>query len=116
MMISEILNALRLISYKPGSSIKLSTSKHQFGIVEFIFSRLVVDSRDPSVVLEINHASQVDCKLIRDVDCLVAFVGDLIRSAEMHEMNEFFKFDGQLVSDPHEGEIKIYANNPEFKL
>lgn len=34
----------------------------------------------------------------------LSWVEDMLAEAEIHEMREFFRFDGELVDDPHESE------------
>jgi hypothetical protein len=42
-----------------------------------------------------------DLERMNDKDILGYVIGGLIRGAELHEMDEWFKFDGQCIADPH---------------
>lgn len=65
---------------------------------------LVIDSRDPQRKREvkITHQFVVHEHLIDNEQRFVAWVHQCLRQVAVHELDEFFTYNGELVSDPHD--------------
>jgi len=87
------------LSYKPGWA--FAYAKDQFYDV-LIISGLVPDSRDPSRMLAFETRRPVPGYLrTASQDDFLDWVGQLLLEAEYHELREYFRYDGELVDNPH---------------
>jgi hypothetical protein len=74
------------------------TSGLVFGIVHYEPNVMEPSKRVPVTISEGVGRSKIDT--MTDLE-IVEWVRDMIVKAEMHEVNEWFRFDGRCVHDPH---------------
>ena len=95
------------ISYKPGWSFKLGRdgAVFQCDTYTLFIQAQVPDSRDPEQIVEFVMKRMVP-EYLHDEDMFLKWVKHTLTEAEVHEMREFFRFDGELVDDPHKA-VKV---------
>jgi hypothetical protein len=85
------------LTYKPGWEFGLG---HRAG-----YDTLVIHATVPhSVTLEpvtFSIKRVIPKMIILDQEQFLSWVEDMLAEAEIHEMREFFRYDGVLVDDPH---------------
>ena len=85
------------LSYKPGWTFGF---QHDRFYDVLILGGIVPDSRDPGKMLPFSTRRPIpDFLLTREH--LLSWVRQLLLEAEYHELREYFRYDGELVDDPH---------------
>lgn len=109
MNIDEIESIVDRIDYKPGWALVLRPDQRSLQI-----SRVVPDSRDPGRDVKVGSVHPIPPVLTQgslnplSVISVVTWVKTEIRRCELHELDEFFRLDGQLVDDPHkDGRMQV---------
>ena len=95
------------LGYKPGWS--FAWQKDQYYDV-LIISGLVPDSRDPSRMLAFETRRPIPGYLLTaGLNQFLDWVRQLLLEAEYHELREYFRYDGELVNDPHKSSTQKTA-------
>jgi len=106
----EVIEILSKITYKPGYVLKVHQSN---GLVTFnvrletLDADLAHDPMGTKHMIALNFVSAFNPLEYDVAEHLVQDVKELIRNFEIHEMNEWLKYDGTLVTQPHPE--KMYA-------
>lgn len=90
------------ISYKPGWSFTLDHQDYvlQCDTLTLIIRAQVRDSRNLEQTVEFVMKRTIP-EYLTTPSMFLKWVAYTLREAEIHEMREFFRFDGDLVDDPH---------------
>lgn len=104
MEIDEALKLIERITYKP--EVKVSADRSVLmDILHISFSRLALDSENPENTerkfVSSFHSVRADDLEIMDQLELLARIRRFLLDFETHEMNEWLRFDGQRLVDPH---------------
>lgn len=100
----EIIKILRraseLVTYKPGCSFSVEEQDDKIAIV---MSRMAPDTRMPTEIATIRFTRIIDENEVNagEKDFAERLFYNVIRDAEMHEVDEWFRFRGVCVHDPH---------------
>ena len=106
--LATVTNIVHRISYKPGYRLYVDfcPSNHS---VRVAIKAMVKNSRDPhpTGTDEVEFQATIEVPLFQHIfdseEDLVLYLRDeLITLMELHERDEWFKFDGILVKDPHQ--------------
>lgn len=104
--LERVRSVLQKVTYKPGWVITafdhrtIQEPKNDFFSFHLCLQPDIVSGRQT----EIAHHSSLsifDLANMKDDQVITYFVTNAIRDMEMHEMDEWFKFDGFHVRDPH---------------
>lgn len=108
--LERVRNLLKKVTYKPGwrfdarTEPVLNYDPHYFyQEVQVFVSCLVPDTETGKDTKLVVHRRFSNCTLrdMKDSQIISYCISSLIREAEMHEMDEWFKFDGSHVVEPH---------------
>lgn len=100
MTIDEIISAVEKFDYKPGYRID---AKHDHdGWVMLRIIAYVPDSRGRTGDIKVAQVMPVMSEVIVDLEALKWMVHGLCQSLESHEIDEWLRFSGELVKDPHQ--------------
>lgn len=91
---SQAKAVVEAIQYKPGWKISLTP-----GQINITF--MALDSVDQECETEVTINSSFDPLWFRTEEKLLAFVREAITQAELHERDEWFRYNGELLDDPH---------------
>lgn len=104
MTILEAIEIVDKITYKPKSMLQASWHLH-IGYLEIRILQMMRSLEYPyeefTPIHLVCHIDELMLANFRDERDLIVFVRDQIRSMEEHEMNEWLKFEGKNVVDPH---------------
>lgn len=104
----EIAAVLSEITYKTGwvLSWEWVNEGRESELLHVRWTAEFPDSRDPEgTVREFFHGTALHPLRYQTEEDLVQAVWGLTRRAELHEAGEFYRFRGELVRDPHKGEL-----------
>jgi hypothetical protein len=93
---------LREVSYKP--SWKFYVERHEFDNLVLWSEWPVPDTDRPEVQIILRHAFSISAwsmESMTDNQIVDYIITQSIRQAEMHEMDEWFRYKGDHVRDPH---------------
>ena len=84
------------LGYKPGWDFSL---EHRAGRDVLVIGATVRHS----ITLETVRFSvkRIIPQIAGTLEAFLSWTGDMLAEAEIHEMREFFRYDGELVDDPH---------------
>jgi hypothetical protein len=82
-------------SYKPGWRIE------RFNQYSLLLTARVENSYEPGMFIEVAHIRPFNEYLTETPEGLRHAVKYLLKSYEEHEFDEWFRYDGQLIDDPH---------------
>lgn len=106
--LERVRSLLKKVTYKPGWEITADWDGYPYGRIDPFTILLKVACPQPDTVTgemtTIHHqmaASVFTIEHMKDGDILSYLVARSIHQMEMHEMDEWFKFDGIHVKDPH---------------
>jgi hypothetical protein len=85
-------------TYEPGNGGKPYTTGVRDKVV---IHAEVEDSRDPGTRVKFMMRRVIPNVVRNDQRMFIDWVHDITIEAEMHEVNEFFRFAGELLYDPH---------------
>lgn len=85
------------LTYKPGWTFAYQQDRY-YNVL--IIEGLVPDSRDPSTMLAFSTRRPIPTFIEFEMEFL-DWVMQLLIEAEYHELREYFRYDGKLVSNPH---------------
>ena len=88
------------ISYKPGWTFELRQDRIIEDYAWLEIKAQVRDSRNLEQTVEFVMKRTVP-EYLTTPSMFLKWVAYTLREAEIHEMREFFRFDGELVDDPH---------------
>lgn len=88
------------ISYKPGWSFTLGQDRVIQDYTWLEVRAQVRDSRNPEQTVEF-VMKRIMPEYLTTPALFLKWVKHVLTEAEIHEMREFFRFDGELVDDPH---------------
>ncbi len=99
----QLRQFLTRITYKPGSSFRVSDSYLDVGAIELILEMRVPNTHPPHDVVSIRTGRIVDWPPVSERDFL-----DLVRAVvhqfELHEADEWLRLDGKIAFNPHGGD------------
>lgn len=101
MKVEEIITAIHRFRYKPGYRIEAMPGSMP-GWVSLRISAHVPYSRGPSRDIEVQQVREVVSEAVYNLEVLKVFVRELVQGFECHESDEWLRFGGELVSDPHQ--------------
>lgn len=118
MNFKDVQPTLRRITYKAKVWFDVERSLATDNLIFRMLARRP-DAREysgPEIDIVIHKS--VPEKHIKDWDqrILIGFVGAMIRESEMHEIDEWFKFDGENVKEPHPELVAITAGSGMVKV
>jgi hypothetical protein len=95
-----------VLSYKPGWFYTYEAGSggkpYTTGVRDkVIIHARVEDSKQPGVMVNFKMGRVIPNVVRNDQQAFVDWVHDITIEAEMHEVNEFFRFAGVLLYDPH---------------
>lgn len=99
---AAIVQLVARLSYKPGTKFNVvpdATSMHDPAVY--------IDMHFPCECSVTGEASSRDCGLhipedvALDASIVLALIRERLVISEMHELDEFLKFDGERINDPH---------------
>jgi len=94
----QMVEILSKITYKPGYILK---SYINDGLVTFNVRIETQDADAPTEKIILNFSSVFNPIDYFSAAQLVEYVQSMIQQFELHEMNEWLKYDGALVTEPH---------------
>lgn len=103
----EALEILKKITYKPEWHIECYIRTDYPGspvAVDFILDAIDPVTKAPTRIM--GH-SRIDPFMFKDKEALLAFIFDRLIVAERHETQEWFRYEGKPVYDPHGNETKL---------
>lgn len=98
----RLQDIIHRVSYKP--RVKLEVHRLMEDVATIRVVMIVPDINDPTDNIVFQFMSSLSLYSIGDMtDCQIVeyFVRGAIREAELHEMDEWLKFDGRCVREPH---------------
>lgn len=99
---------LARLSYKPDSktTVALRDSHARYPVLAFEFSHRVLDSRNPSLEIEVRNQELVpaSASFLFDFETFVQWWRASWRHMENHEIDEWILVDGERIFDPHQGQ------------
>lgn len=95
----EIIAALTKFDYKPGYEIEVQSSGT--GWVMLGMTASVPDSRGRQGSIHVFQSIQVRSSTL-SLDFLKYVVRELCDQFEQHEIDEWLRYDGELIKDPHQ--------------
>jgi hypothetical protein len=99
MTFAEVESFVARITYKPQSTLTVWKNSSCDGI-SLLFTKYVVDVADNSRVIPLVN-SYSSTYLPRDQEELIHMINTVVRTLELHEINEWLKLDGRCVVEPH---------------
>jgi len=95
---------LSKITYKPGWKFELEEERTTHHLYNLMYFRLT--TKQPSADGSVDHAflcstHGISPEAFMDRDHFLMIVEHAIRDAEMHEVDEWLKYDGKHIRDPH---------------
>lgn len=93
MTFEEISNIISKVSYKPEFKLKLTPTG-----LEVKHKTLDVNTRQPTVI---THLNPFYMEAFRSEECVVHYVKLCLRTAEIHELDEWLTVNGKRLHDPH---------------
>lgn len=99
---ARLQRILKDITYKPGST--LNASVHECGLVTVVHTREVPSVDNPRYSTTICLSRQIGLWELDNMpdDVIVdSFIRHILVEVETHEINEWFKYKGKNVRDPH---------------
>lgn len=113
MSYDQVLEVFNKITYKPGW--KFTLLPMPYGFV-FILRVSTTDSRDASQPIDVVASRQYGPGEISSVELIIKAAGEMIKEIEEHEFREWFKFDGNCVTEPHPDDFGGYYSPEEIDL
>lgn len=101
---SEFIGILKRIEYKPNFRIRAREYDPSavYGKLRLDISFKAVDVNNRRSETTIHSAHIVELENFRTCDQVLAYIRNLIKMMEIHEMHEWFFFDGRRVHNPHD--------------
>ncbi len=99
----EIDNLIKRFSYKRGFGF------HVYSLDPFTYvlmiSAIANDSNNPDTDITLHHRKQFLFDPRDSEEAIIMQLQESIRDFEMHEVDEWFKFDGKHVNNPHKSPL-----------
>lgn len=99
MTLNELEDLLATISYKPGYLFKV-LQEESYDLVSIRFSYFAKDAENPENIISLVSKTTLVLPL-PEKEVVLSEIKLLIKTAELHEMNEWLKVDGKHLTDPH---------------
>jgi hypothetical protein len=99
----RLQDIVRKIHYKPHCKLDVHRISDYF-VVNIVVVMIVPDINSPERRTVIQFASTVDLEFMEqmtDFEVVERYVSRAILEAELHEMDEWLKFEGRCVKEPH---------------
>lgn len=93
------LNILDRIGYARGFEFEVEHIPDE-GVTLYVICH-TEDSRHPGRPIEIHHPTVIPDEYLNDDRAMVSFIRQCLIRLAIHEIDEWFRFDGELVNDPH---------------
>jgi len=100
----EIISAVKRMTYKPGYELSVYPSVSSFGgqIISFLMkSAELPDSNGSSEKTKISYVKEEPVRLFRSIEDLTRYMSEFVALFERHESEEWLRFDGKRVVNPH---------------
>jgi hypothetical protein len=101
--VSEIQEHLDKIDYLPRWTFKAHEDASEGPYIRFL-AEGVQDSYDLEKTLDIGFSSFISPNDRQSVETLLTYIRYRLERYESHECREFFRYDGEIVFDPHKVE------------
>jgi hypothetical protein len=112
---TELRGIIEKITYKPGWNFSLrdepSDLHYYYTQSVFTITFSVPDAYGFSNMVTIVSQVMFSLEMFQDAERFVDWVMYQILDCEKHEMREFFRYDGVLVSDPHKKALSWLVNH-----
>lgn len=98
----RLRNIIADILYKPGWTFEVTCSEYDYMTLWCKWQ--VPDVVNPEKMLDLRHTICINAwqmEQMKTEDVVNYYVNSLIRTAELHEMDEWFRYKGEHVRDPH---------------
>ena len=86
-------------TYKPGARFTVSTHEHSYGFIAIMLIIEVPDAEHPGQLTRVVNMQSVEPGMPMEV--LPQLIRELVRKAELHEIDEWLRLDGARVHEPH---------------
>lgn len=104
--INWLIRLVESITYKNGwsASLYFSPKLNEHIRITFSYTTIDVNSNKEKLFNFSNQISQMVLSTSNRRDYLLKALFEIVRNAEIHECQEWFKVDGKNLYDPHKGE------------
>lgn len=103
MTVEEVQSVVKGITYKPNCRMRVEPygDKRYTSIVTIYIESKVLDSVHGKAEVTIIFQDRFDIRWFETASDVIRWVGDCLMRWEKHELDEWFRFNGNLVHDPH---------------
>lgn len=100
----QFAEIVKNIKYKPDSKIIAYKSTAHGDMASILEISLKVPCRDTLLPIDVKTSCRIDVRFLNSSMDVTGWVRDMIGGLEMHERDEWIKFHGVRIYEPHEGE------------
>lgn len=89
------------VQYKPGWTFEVTRNEHDYMT---LWCKWQVPDVETKRMIDLRFTMVINCwqmEQMKTEDVVNYYVSGLLRNAELHEMDEWFKYKGEHVRDPH---------------
>lgn len=101
----HVTEIFKRIKYKPRSKIYTITSDPMYenprSVVMFRVSHPVIDVNPPHEEIEVIVNGELELDHLHDEQYVIAKVYEAIKTLQLHEIDEWLRFDGHRLTEPH---------------